>query len=70
MSNLRVAVRHHDIVVTKPGTDFSLTFRKDPLSPMLEMVGSIPDRLNHRLSAFLACGWKAAYSKAKELDWL
>jgi hypothetical protein len=40
-------------VVTKPGTDLSVTYRKYPLSPMLELTSSIPDRLDPQLSALL-----------------
>jgi hypothetical protein len=70
MSNLSVQVRHHDIVVTGSGTGYSVTYRRHPLAPMLELVGPIPDQLDPQLAALLASSWKAAYAKAKELNWL
>jgi len=70
MSNLSVEVRYRDIVVTRAGTGYSVTYRRHPLAPILELVGPMPDQLDPQLADLLASSWKAAYAKAKELDWL
>jgi hypothetical protein len=68
MANLNVEVRNHDIVVTKPGTDLGVTYRKHPQSPMLVALGFT--RFDFVETGFLVQAWKAAYAKAKSLGWL
>ena len=70
MADLSVEVRHHDIVVTQPGTGRCVTYRRERNSPMLEAVCSMRNDPDAETLRFLAEAWKAAYAKANALGWL
>jgi hypothetical protein len=59
------------IVVTMPGTDFKVAFRKMPDSPQLsaELLTDDKDAGISR-HEFLAAAWHAANDKARELGWI
>jgi hypothetical protein len=65
---LLVEVRQRDLVVTRPSSGHSVTYRKH-YGPMLEALDPFGEVDAERL-AFLAQAWKVAYARAKELGWL
>ena len=69
MTDLLVEVQDRDIVVRRPASGHSITYRRVLGAPMLEAVDlkREPDR---EQAAFLVQAWKAAYAKAKALGWL
>ena len=70
MADLTVEVRDHDIVVTKPGTRLSVTYRKDRNSPLLVALDPMRGPAGRDKTDFLAQAWKAAYARAKALGWI
>jgi len=70
---LHVEVGGGDIVVTLPGTDYSVTYFKLERAPQL-LAKDISDRDDPRLpmtgAEFLAKAWKLANDKARELGWI
>jgi len=70
MPDLSVEVRCQDIVVSKPGTGLSVTYRRERNEPMLVALGSMRCDLDADTLAFLAQAWKAAHAKAETLGWL
>jgi hypothetical protein len=72
--NLELQVIDDEIVVTLPGTDYSVTYYKMIGSPGL-MAKRIADTDDPRIprmrvSEFLAKAWKLANDKARELGWI
>jgi hypothetical protein len=71
-SELRVQVVDDEIIVTLPGSHYSVTYYKPAKSPQL-LAKCISDRedprVAMRLSEFLACAWRLANDKARELGW-
>ena len=72
MAELRVEVQGDSIIVTMPGTDFSVTYEKSADTPHLILTHSwisetvtTPDVLTFRARAS-----KAAVAKARELGWI
>jgi hypothetical protein len=68
MTELSVAVDRHEIVVSKPSSGFSVTYRRTgrvlvALDPMRN--DPAPEEL-----IFLVRAWKAAFAKAQSLGWL
>jgi hypothetical protein len=72
-ADLHVEVRERDIVLTMPGTNFRVVYRKPGRGPKLvarldyfqnEQKGSITR------AEFLARAWKLANDKARELGWI
>jgi hypothetical protein len=61
-----------EIIVTKPGTDFMLAYRKRPDSPNLVLTRSWlePTVMSPEISEFRAHAFQAAVSKARELGWI
>jgi hypothetical protein len=63
----------HDIIVTMPGTDYSVTYYKPTKSPGL-LAKRIADKDDPRadlsLSDFLAAAWHLANLRARELGWI
>ena len=59
-----------DIVVTSPDSDFSITYRKDGLAPMLIAIDGIGRSSEPAKVKFWAQAWKAAHQKARALGWL
>ena len=72
MAELRVQVLNDDIIVTLPGSHYSVTYYKPAKSPQL-VAKFISDRDDPRvavsLSEFLALAWRLANDKARELGW-
>jgi hypothetical protein len=71
-SDLRVEVVDDEIIVTLPGSHYSVTYYKPAKSPQL-VAKRISDRddprVAMRLSEFLALAWRLANDKARELGW-
>ena len=73
MAGLRVEVRGGEIVVTLPGTSYTVTYYKPAKSPQLlaKRIASRDDPGSAMtLSEFLARAWRAANDKARELGWI
>ena len=61
-----------EIIVTKPGTDFMVAYRKSADSPTLKLTRSWvgPHITSPAISEFRSHAFKAAVSKARELGWI
>ena len=70
MTELLVEVQDRDIVVRRPASGHSITYRRVLDAPMLEAVDLKRDGPDREQARFLAQAWKAAYAKAKALGWL
>ena len=70
---LHCQVRDDEIIVSLPGTTYTVTYYKPDRSPQL-LARLISDKDDKRvaltLSQFLAQAWKAANDKARELGWI
>jgi hypothetical protein len=71
-SELSVQVVDDEIIVTLPGSHYSVTYYKSAKSLQL-LARFISDRVDPRvamkLSEFLALAWRLANNKARELGW-
>ena len=70
MTDLSVTVRGHDILIAKPDSGQSVTYRKLGFSPMLMALDPMRGDLEPEALSFLVQAWKAAFAKAKSLGWL
>jgi hypothetical protein len=73
MMKLDVKVHRGDIIVTAPGTSYTVTYYKPKDSPQLlaKRIASADDpRVAMTLSEFLAEAWRLANNKARELGWI
>ena len=72
-SDLRVQVVDDELIVTLPGSTYSVTYYKPERSPQL-LAKRMADRddLRIRMTAaeFLASAWRLANDKARELGWI
>jgi hypothetical protein len=70
--HLKVEFDGDEIVVTKPGTDFLLAYRKRPDSLQLVLTRSWekPTVMSPEISEFRAHAFQAAVSKARDLGWI
>jgi hypothetical protein len=71
-SEFRVQVVDDEIIVTLPGSHYSVTYYKPAKSPQLvakRMSDRDDPRVAMRLSEFLARAWRLANDKARELGW-
>jgi hypothetical protein len=71
--NFHVELDGDEIVVSKPGTDFLLAYRKRPDSPNLVLTRSWekPTVTSPEISEFRAHAFQAAVAqKARELGWI
>ena len=70
--DLKVKFDGQEIIVTKPGTDFMLAYRRRPDSPNLVLTRSWekPTVTSPEISEFRAHAFQAAVSKARELGWI
>jgi len=72
-SKLRVQVIDDEIIVTWPGSFYSVTYYKPPNSPQL-LAKRIADHDDLRFpmtaAEFLAQAWRLANDKARELGWI
>ena len=72
MQQLELHVEGVDIIVTMPGTKYTVTYYKPDRSPQLyaRLITAKDDsRATVNLSQFLAAAWRAANAKARELGW-
>jgi hypothetical protein len=70
---LRVDVVDVEIIVSLPGTSYSVTYFKRPNSPQLlakRIANKDDPRVPFTVSEFLARAWKIANDKARELGWI
>jgi hypothetical protein len=68
---LRIDVVDDEIVVTLPGTSYSVTYYKLPNSPQLLAKGiAREDDAPMTLSEFLSRAWGIANDKAREHGWI
>jgi hypothetical protein len=70
--DIEVKFDGEEIIVTKPGTDFMLAYRKRPSRPNLVLTRSWvePNVASPEISEFRAHAFQAAISKARELGWI
>ena len=71
--DLRVVVIDDDIIVTMPGSGYTVTYYKPAKSPQLlaKRIAETDDpRCDLSLSEFLAAAWHLANLKARELGWI
>ena len=72
MAELRVQVLNDHIIVSLPGSHYSVTYYKSAKSTQL-VAKFISDRDDPRvamsLSEFLVLAWRLANDKARELGW-
>jgi hypothetical protein len=72
-SELRVQVVDDEIIVTRPGSIYSVTYYKPDKSPQLlaRRIADTDDlRIPMTAAEFLAQAWKLANDKARELGWI
>jgi hypothetical protein len=70
---LRIDVLDDEIIVSLPGTSYSVTYFKRANSPQLlaRNISHTDDlRTPVRLSGFLARAWRVANDTARELGWI
>jgi hypothetical protein len=68
-----VEVRNDDIIVTLPGTSYTVTYYKPASSPQLltrNLTLKDDSRASMTQSEFLALAWKLANERARELGWI
>ncbi len=72
-SELRVAVRGEEIVVTVPGSIYSVTYYKpeDSAHLLAKRIADQDDlRFRMTVGEFLGTAWRLANDKARELGWI
>jgi hypothetical protein len=72
-SRLRLDVVDDEIIITLPGTSYSVTYFKRANSPQLlaRNISQTDDlRAPTSLSDFLSRAWRVANDKARELGWI
>ena len=72
-SNLECRVQQGEIVVSLPGSSYSVTYFKPDTAPVLmgrNFTTESDNRVSMTLSGFLAEAWKVANRKAFELGWI
>ena len=65
-ADLHVEARDRDIIVTMPGTNLRVVYRKPDRAPQL--VARLDYLQNQQ--EFLTLAWKLANDKARELGWI
>jgi hypothetical protein len=73
MQQLELYVEGVDIIVTMPGTKYTVTYYKPDKSPQLyaRLITAKDDpRAPVNLSQFIGAAWRAANAKARELGWI
>ena len=70
--NIEVKFDGEEIIVTKPGTDFMLAYRKRPESQTLKLTRSWvnPHTTSPAVNEFRAQAFQVAVSKSRELGWI
>ena len=70
---LYVEMLHDEIIITLPGTSYSVTYfkRANSLQLLARNISQIDDlRAPMTLSDFLSRAWRVANDKARELGWI
>ena len=71
--NLHIEVSDHEIIITLPFTNYTVTYYKPPNSPGL-LAKNFPKKDDFRVpftqAEFLVRAWRAANDKARELGWI
>jgi len=67
--SLSVTVNRHGIVVSEPGTEFSVIYRREGSVLMADDLMRKDDPSAEQM-VFLVEAWKAAFAKAQSLGWL
>ena len=68
---LRLDVVDDEIIVSLPGTNYSVTYFKRADSPQLADISHTDDlRSPITVSDFLSRAWRVANDKARELGWI
>ena len=73
MTDLRVQICDNEIIVTLPGTSYSVTYYKPARSPqLLAKRLTLKDDLRVSMTSaeFLAIAWRLANEKARDLGWI
>lgn len=71
--NLRIDIVDDEIIISLPGTSYTVTYFKYPNSPQLlaKNISSSDDfRTDLKLSDFLNRAWQVANDKARQLGWI
>jgi hypothetical protein len=69
MSDLSVEVNRNDIIISKPSSRFSVSFRREGRTLVADDVMRKADPSAEEL-LLLVQAWKAAFAKAQSLGWL
>jgi hypothetical protein len=69
MPDISIKVDCHEIVVSKPRADFSVTYRREGRTLVADEVMRRADPSAEEL-ILLARAWKAAFVKTQSLGWL
>jgi hypothetical protein len=69
MPDLSVAVNRHGIVVSEPGTEFSVIYRREGSVLVADDLMRKTDPSAEQM-VFLVRAWKAAFAKAQSLGWV
>jgi len=69
MPHLSLNVDRHGIVVSEPGTEFSVTYRREGSVLVADDLMRKTDPRAEQM-VFLVQAWKAAFAKAQSLGWL
>ena len=67
--SLSVTVNRHGIVVSEPGTEFAVTYRREGSVLVADDLMRKTDPSAEQM-VFLVNAWKAAFAKAQSLGWL
>jgi predicted alpha/beta hydrolase family esterase len=73
MTELELEVQDGDIIITLPGSSYTVTYYKPMNSPQLlaRRIASRDDpRVAMRHAEFLAAAWRLANNKARKLGWI
>jgi hypothetical protein len=68
---LRVETEGDVITITKPGTQFRVSYQREPKNRQLVLTYSWvpPSKTTPAVTKFRAAAWRAACDKARELGW-
>ena len=69
MSDLSVEVNRNDIIISKPSSRFSVSYRRERRTLVADDVMRKADPSAEEL-LLLVQAWKAAFAKAQSLGWL
>jgi hypothetical protein len=73
MAKLELEVQDGDIIISLPGSNYTVTYYKPKRSPQLlakRIAQNDDPRAAMTLSEFLVQAWRLANDKARELGWI